>query len=99
MSELHNTRKSTASPATVKGEKQTGMPEIDKNNESTEMPESGNNDSNTLMLIIYALSGGCAAFLVLGIIVGVVISKKKTGRESHIETQLQPTSNGTFTPC
>ena len=58
----------------------------------TAMPELGNSENN--LLIFAASGGGCALCLIVGIIVCIVISKKKTRPAGNIEMPLQPAAEG-----
>ena len=70
-------------------------PELDGSDKNTAMPEMNNMDDN--IIIFSSLGGGCAVVGVLfGIVVGIVISKKKKRQESNIEMPLQPAGEGKY---
>ena len=55
----------------------------------------GEGDSNINIAMFGALGGGCAACLILGIVVGTFVSNKKKSRsENNKETPLQVVSQG-----
>ena len=71
------------------------FPELDPSDKNTTLPEMDHMDSN--ILIFSSLGGGCAVVGVLfGIVVGIVISKKKKRQESNIEMPLQPAGEGKY---
>ena len=70
-------------------------PELDRSDKNTTLPEMDHMDSN--ILIFSSLGGGCAvAGVLFGIVVGIVVSKKKKRQESNIEMPLQPAGEGKY---
>ena len=71
----------------------TVSPELDRGDKNTRMPEMGHTDDN--IIIFSSLGGGCAvAGVLFGIVVGIVISKKKKRQETNIEMPSQTAGDG-----
>ena len=60
--------------------------------ENTEIPAMDDGDDN--IIIFATLGAGCGACLLFGIIVGVVLARKKSGPQSNIEIPMPPVSEG-----
>ena len=60
------------------------------------LTDDQNRASRTTIIIFGGVAGICAACVLFGIILGVFLSKKKTGPESSKQIPLQPVSEGKF---